>query len=445
MTQQQRAFTLIEILVATTLFIALMGLVTVSFSRLSSASNKALQILDLNTKADAIFGVLESDYRALLPVAAVHLDADGDNGTFTFMRQVTDQHPTFFRQGTLKSGVTPFESRYFSLHRLTDTIWVRYQWENGTLQRAYSRIEHIPLVLNSGYDFYCNTGNQMKTVNFSKRPSEGIHASAVTPMVHRHYCYFEGQGSIAAVDNNGDCTAQASQKVAVYAVADTSVAVRADKDYTGSPYPWNTPSASYPAGDYRHLYTTINVGNTQQLSDPDSESGGNNAYAVRNADGQMLNKDRLNLLGSTDEDADGHVYYPNQMRPLFDAIEYFEMELVGRDGEALGSGDETDSLGDGAQSMDISGIDDRTGAGYELRPSCIRVSFLLHAIDADVRDDADYDNDNDIEESLADAIRQVVTAEGLATRAEAMKSFKQHAAIHGFSSIQLVQSIKVGH
>ena len=218
--------------------------------------------------------------------------------------------------------------------------------------------------------------------------------------------------------------------------------------------PWNKPTLAYPAGDYRHLYTTLSTGNEDQLSDPDRandgipDDGQNDAYAVRNADGQSVNKDRLNLLGVTDTftDAEGneHLLYPSQMRPLFEGVEFINFEFIGQDGDVMTAADESDRLGDGATSIDISGLDPTTGEGYEKRPACARVSFLLHAIGTDELDDQDVNEDGDTTQLLSQAIRDKVASEGLATRLDEIAAFERYASQNGYSCVYIVQSIKIG-
>lgn len=447
-------FTLVEILVATALFVSLVGLVAVSFSRLSNASDKALQILKLHTRADAIQRQLEQDLRVMMPVAALHIQTKTKPYTLTFMRQVKDLHPSLFRNTSLKSGVNPFEARYHSKHRISDTAWVRYVWGDGQLQRGVSRVNELTLSLigNGEVDYNCNTEKYFWTPNFTTRPSTGVHANAITPMVQQHYDFFEGRGTINPVNSEGDCAAAATQKIAVYQAADNSITIaNRHKPFDAA---WNQQTPSFPAGDYRHLYTTLSTGNEIQLLDPDRaddgipDDGQNDAYAVRNSDGQSVNKDRLNLLGSTDvfTDADGneHQLYPSQIRPLFDGMEFIQFEFIGRDGDVLTAADETDRLGDGASSIDISGLDPTTGEGYENRPSRVRVTFLLHAIGSDELDDEDIDEDGDTMELLSQAMRERVESEGLATRLEKIAAFERYASRYRYSCVYIAQSIKIG-
>ncbi len=446
------AFTIVELMVATTLFVSLMGLVTVAFARLSNASEKALQILNLHTRADTIQRQLERDFRAMLPVAAVHLQTEDKPYTITFMRQVTDLHPGVFRKDALKPGTNPFESRFFTKHRMCDTVWIRYRWGDGSLDRGLSRVNELTLYRlgNNGTDWHANTEEYLWTPKFSTRPSTGVHANAITPMVQQHYDFFEGKGNINTVGSDGDCIAAATEKVAIYQNARNRL-------FLGKKTGWGVPAVPQvwenAPFDYRHLYTTICTGNEIQLSDPDvaddnmPDDGQNDAYAVRNADGNSVNKDRLNLVGATDTftDSDGeeHQLYPSQMMPLFDGVEYMQLELIGRDGEVLESGDETDRLSDGNKSLDFSGLHPATGDGYENRPIGVRVSFLLHAISNEIKDEEDFNDNGDTQELLSAAIRDKVLNDSLATRTDEIAAFERYALKFGYSCIYYVQGIQV--
>ena len=268
-------------------------------------------------------------------------------------------------------------------------------------------------------------------MNLSSWPRVGVQRNAISPTPQQHYDFFEGTGaSLLSVAADGSVPAQPSQKVQVYQKV-------ADSYFTGSECILiNTSDAPWRTGDYRHLFTTIEVGNDTVIPD---------AYAVRNVDGRSLNKDRLNLIGCDETDADGNAYYPSQVRYQFSGVEYIQVDLIGRNGNVINSANETDRLNDGANSIDISGIDPHHGYGFEKRPSCVRVSYLLHAVDSQEKDETDYDNDSDLEETLADAIRTMVANEGLSTRIEQMESYRSHASQFGFAGFIITQSIQLGY
>ena len=447
--RSEKAFTIVELMVATTLFVSLMGLVTIAFARLSNASEKALQVLSLHTRADTIQRQLERDFRAMLPVAAVHLQAEEKPYTITFMRQVTDLHPSIFRNYVLKPGTNPFEQRFFSKHRMCDTVWIRYRWGEGSLDRGLSRVNELTLhrLDNNGTDWHSNTENHLYTPEYGTRPATGVQANAITPMVQRHYDFFEGKGSLNQVSADGTCIAKAGDRIAVYEEVSTAVKIGDRKN--PELMVWNKQD-----GDYRHLYTTIETGNVKQLSDPDvaddnmPDDGQNDAYAVRNADGNSVNKDRLNIIGATDvyTDSNGeeHQLYPTQIQPLFDGVEYMQLELIGRNGEVMDGGDETDRLSDGNKSLDFSGLHPATGEGFGARPISVRVSFLLHAINNEIKDDEDFNDNGDVEELLSLAIRDKVASESLATRADEIAAFERYALSFGYSCMYFVQGIQVG-
>lgn len=433
MTFRNNAFTLVELLVAMALFVSLMALVSTSFQRLSSGGERALQVLELHRKADAVMRFLEDDVRNLQQMCAVHAQVKTEPYTLTFMRPAGDSFDNFFHRGQTVSSKSAFSEQP---PRLTDMMWVRWSWTNGAFSRGQSRNNS-----NAGNDseqwesstYLPNTKHYIKDVEVDLTIPKGIQNNAITPTPQRHYDYFEGMGaSIYPIDSNGNCAAGPGQKVAVYETVQCayqnsgSYQIAEFFDYVDSP--WRL-------GDYRHLYTTIDCGNQTQISD---------AYAVRNPNGLTVNKDKLNLLGNEATDADGDKIYPSQMRFLFDGVEYLTLELFKRDGSSYTSvTDESDRLGDGTSSIDISGVDPLTGEGADKRPVSLRISFLLHKIELDIRDDDDFDFDNDTEEPLSAAIRQRVSKEK-SGRIERMELYKFYANQYGQSAIIVTQIVRIG-
>lgn len=434
MMAQRRAFTLIEILVATALFVSLMALSAVSFQRISQGSDKALQVLDLHSKADILLRYLESDLRNMPQTTALHLQSQAEPYTLTFMRPVDDTNPNYFHLGDTENSTNYFEDEP---PRLTDLIWVRWKWESGSLSRGQSRINYSQGDIGTGSNAQYNVviKRNLHVMDLESRLTTGIQRNAISPTPQQHYDFFEGVGgSLHTIAADGSLDAGPAEKAAVYRVVSSS-------DFTGSG--WNisctlveTSDAPWRSGDYRHLYTTLEIGNSNKIPD---------AYAVRNLDGKSLNKDRLNLLGCKETDGNGNYIYPNQVRFLFSGVEYLNIELIGRDGRVIDSSVETDRLNDGSDSIDISGVDMASGYGYDKRPTHVRLSYLLHAVDLKERDDLDIDGDGIDTESLAEAIRDVVASEGWATRLERMHSYKQHALRHGFASVLITQSVQLGY
>ena len=430
MNKGEKGFTLVEILVSTTLFVSLMALVSISFQRLSAGSEKSLQVLELTAKADAILRYMESDIRNIPNTTPIHLQTNSKPFTLTFMAPVNDTHPRYFHRGNTENSANFFEKRSL---RNTDLIWVRWEWGDGLCSRGQSRIDGLHLSAESYIHSETNvkTGATLKTLDLVSSPGSGIQRNGINPTPQRHYEFFEGTGAgINQVSSDGSVLAAPAEKIAVYRIVNNS------QFSSSSSTVIDTDDAPWRSGDYRHLYTTVEVGNDSLIPD---------AYAVRNQDGKTLNKDRLNLLGSDAKDGDGNYIYPSQMRLLYDGMEYTEIQLIGRNGTIIDALSESDRLKDGGNSIDISGVDRCLGIGYGNRPTHMRISYLLHSVDVKERDELDYDGDDDYDESLATAIRDVVDSEGLSTRLEKVHSYRKHAARQGFSSILINQSVKMGY
>ncbi len=450
----RRGFTLIELLVASTIFVSLMGLVTIAFGRISNGGKKGLQVLELHTKADSIIRFMEQDIRSTPNVAAIHLQQSTatDPGTLTFMRQVTDTHPAFTNKSNVVPDFNPFESADGQHFRLTDLIWVRWQWQPGVFERGQSRINqrnesHRQWAYVHGdvqVKRYTSASRRyIHEVDLNQRYPMGIQTNAVPPMLQRHYDFFVGKGGVNSINTTtGASAATAGQKIQVYKVVGgnwrTSNGNYYSEFFDEETSPWRIRTQDNQGGDVTHLYTTLDLGNDDALSDA-------NAYAVRNMDGNTVNKDRLNLVGAEDTDAHGQELYPSQIHELFDGVEFMELELVKRDGSVLGTADETDRMSDGASSLDISGVEPLTGDGIADRPIAIRASFLLHSIPMSDIDESDHDNDGDDTEPLMNAVRDIVIAEGNATRLEDINSYKRHALKLGHTAIYFNHSVQLGY
>ncbi len=431
MSSHRHAFTLIEILVASALFVSLMGVSAVAFQRISNGSEKALQVLELHSRADILLRYLESDLRNMPQTTAVHLQNTSEPYTLTFMKPVVDTNPAYFHLGNTENNNNYFEAES---PRLTDLIWVRWHWEQGALKRGQSRKNEssVDAGSSSNATYVSATDDKIRDLNLESAVPRGIQNNAVSPMAQQHYDYFKGLGaSTHSIDADGVSAAAPAQKLPVFqTLSSTLYSGNASTLFDTAAAPWRVDT------DYNHLYTTLDLGNETQIAD---------AYAVRNVDGLSVNKDYLNLLGNDATDADGNFIYPTQMRYLFSGIEYLELGLLGRDGQLLGGGDETDRLGDAQASLDFSGINPINGYGYNQRPTHVRVSYLLHSIDLTNRDDLDFDADADYDEALADAIRTIVDGESHPTRIDKIHAFQKYALRHGFASVLINQSVQLGY
>ncbi|NRA36988.1 MAG: prepilin-type N-terminal cleavage/methylation domain-containing protein [Planctomycetes bacterium] len=472
----KHAFTLIELLVATTIFVSLMGLATLSFSRLSKGGQKGMQVLELHSKADSILRYMESDLRAIPNISAIHLrpeidDADPSKafpGTFTFMRQVNDTHPNFTNKTGIVPDYNPFESKNGQKFRFTDVVWVRWQWSPGNFSRGQSRISQASetgkmqyIYQHSGLKRYTSCSRRfIREVHLNEGYPMGIQENAVAPMLQRHYDFFEGKGTtVNDIDEDGETSAIAGQKITVSQIVDgdyfsssTGTGVHTGAGNDNSVYyseyfdredsPWRTRSQEFQGGDQRHHYTTLDCGNSVALK-------GANGYAVRNPDGKSVNKDRLNLLGSDhadDTDEYGEAIYPNQIHQLFNGVEYLEIELVKRNGKVVANvSDETNRLGDGTKSFDISGVHPQSGDGLAKRPTHVRISYLLHTINLAELDELDIDGNGDTDEPLMIAISNMVRKKSYTDQVDKVQEFKKIALREGYTAIYFCQSVQLGY
>ncbi len=442
MNNQRSAFTLIELMVAIAIFMTLMAIATSFFQSMSASMSRTVRVLELHRRANSIVNYITHDVRNWQQTTAFQLK---DNGTdplsLTFMVATTDQDRVRFHSGHDRYGSTAgarldFEAK---LPRYVDYAWVRYEFDNGDFNRGDSRRSHskkdakTPLVHNQRWQKYVGNTSRAQTtvVDLEYMIPKGIQNNAISPTPQKEFVFFEGTGAPAAVSADGSCLAQPSERVRVYQTIDTGNFTGEESAYFHSlSAPWRVNH------DYKHLYTTLEVGNTTAMS--------NECYAVRNPDGKSINKDKINLLGADDLDSDGNPIYPSQVRTIFEGAEYASLELIRKDGSTISSTNEDNTLGDGSASVDISGIDPVSGANTVKRPSLLRISYLLHDIEPHIIDEEDLDNDGDTDESFVQAIRDVVAATTPATRTEAINEFQKQCTKYGFMSLLVNQSIPLG-
>ena len=445
-------FTLLEILVASTIFVSLMGVVTFSFHRISNGGNKGIQVLELHTKADAILRFMETDVRNSPNIAALHLRpaTSTEPGTFTFMKQVNDTHPYYTHLGKTVPDHNPFEAVSGQSFRLTDLIWVRWQWKDGSFKRGQSRINQRKddgrqwaSGSNDGLKRYSSASMRwIRYADVDRGYPLCIQTNCIPPRYQRHYDYFVGTGPIQPIDpSTGESKAGPGEKIQIYKTVGGawrySDGFHLSQLFDWENSPWRIKNQQWQGGDLRHLYTTLECGNQDSLSDT-------NAYAVRNEDGKSINKDRLNLVGAKDVDDNGNILYPSQIYELFDCMEYVKIELVKRNGAVLTESDDTNRLND-PYSLDISGVDPLSGEGLDKRPTHVRISYLLHNVTIKNFDELDIDGDGDGEEPLSQAIREVVERETGLNRIEKIAQYKALALQRGYTAIFFSQTVLLGN
>lgn len=430
MSRQACAFTIIEILVASSLFMMLMGVAAFSFQRLNEGGRYAQKIVELHQRSDAIIRMLEEDLRMLQQTVAVHIDKDSDPNSFTFMRQITNYTQQGFGGNDLVSSITGIGQE--QVH-WTDLIWVKWEWGNGDFRRGNSRSHHVRTGWTGDRRYTDNTRQYLKHVNFKVRGGtdfHGMHRNGIPAIPQKYFVHYYGNGNFVGVNNDGSTNARPGDQIRVYKKIAAS-------DFDGNETLFfDKLTSPWLSGDYSHWYTTYMVGNDEMLSDE--------AFAVCNRDGLTFNKDRLNLEGSDDHDGNDNYYYPSQMEATFSGVEYMTIDFLKRNGQEISSADDDDTISDGATTIDINGIaDDASGAGIDKRPVNVRVSFLLHSLDQNEIDVSDYDTDGDTDEYLVQAVRDAVSAEGLSTRAEEIEAFRRHCRELAGSSVVVNYTIKL--
>ena len=418
-------FTLIELLVATTIFVSLVGICSAAFYRLSNESKKTLEIIGLHMQADAMMRVMEHELMNAQTTTAIHVHNavdEIDESTLTLMVSTTDNDDAVHQGDTSSSWNSYIGPR----QRRVDMVWLHYAGRNGSIYKAQS-----PIHCADDTD-HVSIDENLRILDTQRWPPRGVQANGGSPTPQKEFKYFWGLGSgVNPVDADGDSAAGLAEKIQVYRLMNPG-------NYTGNvcnlfgaaDAPWRTDY------DLRHVAVTMETGNFEALSAE--------AFAVRNPDNLTINKDRLFLLGADDEDGFGNKLYPGQSARRFLNIEFLEFSLLNRDGREIDETDEDDTLGDGADSLDVNGIDPDTGAGIIKRPKWLRYSCIMHSIGSEESDETDYDNDNDIDESLGKAIRDLVWREAHGTRLERVQSFIRHARSLGYSSLYVNQSVKLG-
>ena len=422
---QRKGFTLIELMVATVIFITLIGVCSAAFYRLSNESKKTLEIIRLHMQADSMLRVIEHEIMNAQATTAVHLHnaTDQTDETILTIMVSTSDNDDSVHFGDTESTWTAYMG---PRQRKVDMIWLQYIGRNGSIYKAQS-----PIHIAQQHD-HNSIDSNLRVLDTQSEPQRGVQANGASPTPQKEFKYFWGIGdTVHAVDSDGGSPAIQAEKIQVYRRINPA-------HYNGNVLtligevdsPWRVNR------DMRHVAVTMETGNYEAL--------GAEAYAVRNSDNLTVNKDKLFLLGSDDEDGFGNKLYPGTAERRFMNIVFLEFSFLNRAGQVIDHTKEDDTLGDGDESIDVSGIDPDTGAGLAKRPKWIRYSCVLHAIGSEEYDEADYDNDNDVSESLATAIVDLVWREGHANRQERVQSFIKHARSLGYSCLLINQSVKMG-
>ena len=342
----KHAFTLIEILVSMTIFMSVMALMGNVFYRTNKVTRQSLSVLEMFQRSEGVNRLITSDFEYLLSTCAIHIDTDQDLKTITFMSS-TVHNPN------QDSGYSGASSKFtYDVNRDNGLTWVRWEWDNttGVVKRGTSRrTTMIP--------------TQLLTVNDISRGQ--LQENNRRPTPQQHYIYFEGDPNTAITNtfNNPRKTRHQLSEEVVEIVANNTFSQNGDIDLR-----FRNEFQNY------YLCTLAVIGDNNGKISPD-------VYAVRNPDGVSYNKDKANLVG-----ADNNDHYPTQLSEITNKIELFYIELLKRDAATrISVSDEDDTLGDGSNSIDISGVDisGRYAQHIEKRPGYANVSYLLHDIPYD--------------------------------------------------------------
>ena len=368
-------FTLIEILIATTIFVTLIGIVASITANLASLSRTSLSVIEMHREAHIIAGALFKNYENSHITTAISLDFSKQNEiATTFM---TNTHAEMDSGGNSHSTLVANPT-------FSDFVWNRFEFDfvKGQVRYGESR--------NPGSQRGVSTIREGTMHKTSSLHSGGISSMHRVATPQREFRFFEGTGAV--IEANGDwvwdddknISASGKRRMYQHCAFETSGGDNG-----------TDPRFTIDEKPHFFLYTHGMVGNRILLSEE--------AYAVRNQDGISYNKDRLNLIGSDDttthaDDAEKVILYESQMRPLTlrDNVECGMLRYVRADG--LDPNDD-DTMSDANASLDVVGLNAQSQdaakilSEYQNRPRFIECSFVLHNITHDIGDYDDIDGD----------------------------------------------------
>ncbi len=333
-----RGFTLIEILVAMTIFMTMMGLIGNVFYRTNKITRKSLSVLEMFQRAEGVNRLISADFEYLLSTCAMQIDTDQDLKQITFMSSLVhdpDKDGSFYT---------------FENDRNTGLTWIRWEWDNtnGIVRRASSRKS------------LHRTTQQLDRGNISRGR---LHYNNVLPTAQQHFVYFDGdsKSSIGTGMTNSRKSRHHIYKEVIEVAANNTM--------------WYTDFRFRNEYQNYYLGTLAIVGDNTAKISPD-------VYAVRNPDGLTFNKDKANLVGAANNDE-----YPTQLADVTVNIEFFNIELLKQDAStAITNADDDDTIDDGHASIDISGVElsGRFTGQHSKRPAFANVSYLLHDLPLDI-------------------------------------------------------------
>jgi type II secretory pathway component PulJ len=327
MSSLRRGLTLIELLIAMGILFMLIAMMATIYTRSSNVAISSLALLQLYHKQEAINRMLERDLEAVLPHAALILEPGRSLTTMAARRRDPTQDGHYF---TLE----PWRGR--------DLEWVRYEWDasSGVLTRGGSR---PPEDWNA------------QDIDNSWQLRNAIDTMGIHPTAQRSARYLLGAGTLGT--GPGIQVAPGGRQT-IHDGLDGAGGSNGGIDHR------------FAGADAREqLRVHAMLGDVRPVA---------GVHAVVNPDGQSVNKDWANLVGSSDLAAP----YPTQLAPLAERVELFEITLRKRDGSRISAIDDADTLEDGATSIDLRGLrlDHRQDADLDLRPAVAVVRYLLHDV-----------------------------------------------------------------
>ena len=371
--KKPNGFTLVELLIAVSIFMILMGITAKLLATLSDLGKKSIAVVEMHQQAFEIINVFTNDMRNMHLTTAFSLSfEDQDIPQSTFM---TNQKK---EQGKGGGSYGPYSVAPDKTN--TDFMWVRWECDlmNGNLKRGRTRPSPSTTTLaKTDYDSLHSTDN---------RSTKGISQYQRFATPQTEMVYFEGKGSSKIGSTvwtwNADSGIKASEKRRMYQLCQFQTSdggKRSDRAMRFNKH-------------YKYfIFTHSVVGNRRLLSEE--------CYAVKNADGMTYNKDRLNLIGApdeTDNPSSQTVLYPNQIAPL-NLHPNFECTLISyhlADGTPPA---DDDTLSDANASLDVKGTGPQLRASSSAiinnRPDYVLLSFLSHNVPNDDPDIDDIDND----------------------------------------------------
>ncbi|MFW5828887.1 MAG: type II secretion system protein [Planctomycetota bacterium] len=403
MMHPRSAFTLIEILVAMAIFMSLMLIGSMAFSRFGTVGEDALTAIALHGRAEALMRVLDEHVATAPASTALWLDNNEEAGDpvgrlvsmYTFKMQ-EDMEFAIEQDVRNRTGIEPWGDL---LHH--DLAWSLFEWRrDGHLRHAVSRTPMKPGDVDSFEDW----------AKWQKRVPANMPLSHMRPTPQRDIVHLVGRVS-GTPQRVGPLYLAVEQTV-----RDTSMPLSGFGD----------PQVYLDRGWPLYMHRIGWFGNKTPID---------GSFGVINPDERSYNRDWMNLIGLGLD----HEHYPDQRRIAFSGLECFELRPLDASGDLITA--EDDSLGDGSGggSLDWRGLPPGgtdTGARVVARPAALHMRCLLHNVPDATIDDQDADGDGDTDEPLSDALRERVWNDpGLGTIAERRRAFAELLYDNGHMSL----------